>query len=139
MANVFDVAQYILEQNKDITSMKLHKLLYYSQAWTMVWDEKVLFENPIQAWHSGPIIVDLYNKHNGLFKFDRTTLQDGKSAKLTLLEMQNIDKVITHYGDKSSQWLSDLIHLENPWIIAHKQGDKTEIKLSDIHEYYSGL
>lgn len=36
-ANVFDVAKYILDTvGGEITSMKLQKLCYYSQAWHMV-------------------------------------------------------------------------------------------------------
>ena len=41
---VFDVAAYILEKIGSMTTMKLQKLVYYSQAWSLVWDEKRLFE-----------------------------------------------------------------------------------------------
>ena len=30
--------------------MKLQKLVYYSQAWSLIWDEKPLFEEEIEAW-----------------------------------------------------------------------------------------
>ncbi len=33
MANVFDTAKYILEQSGPMSTMKLQKLCYYSQAW----------------------------------------------------------------------------------------------------------
>ena len=51
---VFDVAAYILEQKGSMTTMKLQKLVYYSQAWSLVWDEKPLFEEAIEAWANGP-------------------------------------------------------------------------------------
>ena len=35
---VFDVAAYILEKIGSMTTMKLQKLVYYSQAWSLVWD-----------------------------------------------------------------------------------------------------
>ena len=44
MADVFDVAAYILKKKKALTSMKLQKLVFYAQAWSLVWDEKPLFK-----------------------------------------------------------------------------------------------
>ncbi len=37
MANAKDVAQYILEKQGEMTSIKLQKLVYYTQAWSLVW------------------------------------------------------------------------------------------------------
>ena len=34
----YDVAVYILNKLGSCTSMKLHKLLYFCQAWSLVWD-----------------------------------------------------------------------------------------------------
>lgn len=39
MATVFDVAQYILEIKGTLAAVKLQKLVYYCQAWSLVWDE----------------------------------------------------------------------------------------------------
>ena len=44
MANVFDTAKYILEQSGPMSAMKLQKLCYYSQVWSLVWDDAPLFE-----------------------------------------------------------------------------------------------
>ena len=37
MASVYDVAAYILEKQGAMTTWKLQKLVYYSQAWSLVW------------------------------------------------------------------------------------------------------
>lgn len=146
MATVFDVAKHILEQNAEMTVMKLQKLVYYSQVWNLVWDEEVLFENQIQAWANGPVTVDLYNVHKGQFKISAETLTQGNSALLSAPEIATIDKVLSFYGEKSAQWLSDLTHMEDPWKNARERGCVTdgqicqeEITLADMHEYYSGL
>ena len=47
--------------------MKLQKLLYYCQAWALVWDDKPLFKEKIEAWISGPVVRTLYNTHRGKF------------------------------------------------------------------------
>ena len=46
-----DVAAYILSKQGDMPAMKLQKLVYYSQAWSLVWDDKPLFRDRIEAWH----------------------------------------------------------------------------------------
>lgn len=39
MATVFDVAKYIVDSLGKVTTMKLQKLVYYSQAWNLAWDD----------------------------------------------------------------------------------------------------
>ena len=51
--SVFDVAQYILETCGTMSAMKLQKLVYYSQAWSLVWNDKPLFYEEIEAWAGG--------------------------------------------------------------------------------------
>ncbi len=53
MASCLDVAEYILREMGPVTAMKLQKLVYYSQAWSLVWDEEPIFEEEIQAWANG--------------------------------------------------------------------------------------
>lgn len=70
---VRDVAAYILEWfasrgENSITSWKLQKLVYYCQAWSLVWDEDPLFPEQIQAWADGPVCPDLYREHRRKFR-----------------------------------------------------------------------
>jgi uncharacterized phage-associated protein len=64
---VYDVAAYVLHKYGRMTAMKLQKLLYYSQAWSLVWDEKPLFRARIEAWADGPIVREVYREHRGDF------------------------------------------------------------------------
>ncbi len=92
MASVFDVAKYILEKQGPMTTMKLQKLVYYSQAWSVVWDEKPLFAEEIQAWASGPVVRELYNEHKGKFRI--SSLQKGNVGNLIREEKETIDAVL---------------------------------------------
>ena len=56
MMTVLDVAAYILERQGSMTTMKLQKLVYYCQAWSLVWDERPLFDESIEAWANGPVL-----------------------------------------------------------------------------------
>jgi len=142
MANVFDVAKYILEKQGPMTTMKLQKLVYYSQAWSVVWDEKPIFEERIEAWASGPVVRELYDEHKGMFQIPG--LNKGNTDNLKPEEKETIDTVLQAYGDKPAQWLSDLTHMEKPWNEAREgipigQNCENEITLASMSEYYSGL
>ncbi len=144
MSNVFDVAKYILEQKGHVTAMKLQKLVYYCQAWALVWDEAPLFKEKIRAWINGPVVPELYVCHEGLYQVVPKDISQGKSKNLSKKQKKTINKVLDFYGDKSSQWLSDLTHYEMPWKKARKgmpgneRGNK-EVLLSDMEEYYSSI
>ena len=67
MATVFDVAKYILRKCGRISTWKLEKLCYYSQAWTMAWDEIPLFNEDFEAWANGPVCPEFFKEHKGMF------------------------------------------------------------------------
>lgn len=143
--SVMDVAAYILEKQRKtdpITAWKLQKLVYYCQAWSLVWDERPLFKEGIFAWANGPVVKELYKQHKGMFYVKK--LPRGQSKNLASNQKDTIDQVLKAYGDKSAQWLSDLTHLEQPWIIAReglKPGERgeSEISLPSMVEYYSSM
>lgn len=54
--------------------------------------------------------------------------------------------MLEYYGDKPSQWLSDLTHMEAPWRLAREvagleDGERGEAVIihADMAEYYSSL
>ena len=126
--------------------MRLQKLVYYCQAWSLVWDEEPIFYEKIEAWSGGPVVKELYDKHRGMFKVDWSTFMLGDSSKLNKEQKDTVDNVLEYYGNKTAQWLSDLTHMEEPWKKARDRDGlnvgvrgNAEILLSDMHEYYSGL
>ena len=144
MATAFDVAHYILSKNGSMSAMKLQKLVFYSQAWSLVWDDAPIFDNVIEAWANGPVVRDLYEVHRGKFRVDTTTFAEFAKGSLTENQKETIDIVLSSYGDKSSQWLSDQTHAEDPWKIARAglpegyRGD-SQITLESMAEYYSSI
>ena len=142
MSSVFDVAAYILHRKGGMTAWKLQKLLYYSQAWSLVWDERPLFGARIEAWANGPVVPTLYSEHKGEFRVRK--ISRGDHGKLDGLAKETIDAVLSKYGNKSPQWLSDLTHLEDPWRDARKgvpEGTRSgrEITQAAMADYYGGL
>ena len=142
MANVFDVAQYILEERGEMTAMKLQKLVYYSQAWHTVWADNTLFDNRIEAWRDGPVCPDLWREHANSFRI--ASIQKGDSSRLTDREKKSIRQVLKFYGGRSAQWLSDLTHSEDPWLDARRgvrngEPSNKPITPKAMMAYYSAL
>lgn len=142
MASVHDVAAYILDRLGSMTTWKLQKLAYYSQAWSLVWDERPLFPDRIEAWANGPVVPALYRRHKGQFRVNSWSV--GDPSRLSAQERETVEAVVGYYGDKSSQWLSDLTHREEPWREARRglapgeRGSK-EITKEAMVSYYSAL
>jgi uncharacterized phage-associated protein len=137
MASALDVAQYILERRGPMTAMKLQKLVYYSQAWAIVWDDERIFAEPIEAWENGPVVRELWEAHRGQYRVDQ--IKGGDAARLSETQKETIDRVLNFYGEKSAQWLSDLTHMEEPWKKAWKTSHNSEITLENLAEYYSSI
>jgi uncharacterized phage-associated protein len=142
MAKVHDVAAYIIHKLRPIDAMKLQKLLYYAQAWTLVWDGKPLFSAKIEAWANGPVVRDVFKVYQGQFKIASATI--GHRESLNPTEKESVDAVLKFYGPKTGFYLSQLTHREKPWTDARKglaPGDPgyNEITHSAMAEYYGSL
>ncbi len=143
MTSVFDVASYILDQQQRyMTTWKLQKLVYYCQAWSLVWDKEAIFPEEIEAWANGPVVRELYNAHRG--KYRLRCLRQGDAGVLTRPQRATVNAVLKFYGNKPSQWLSDLTHMEDPWRKARKdllpsERGNTIIPKEDLAEYYGSL
>ena len=141
--NAVDVADYILEKLAPISAMKLQKLVYYSQAWHLVWEDSPLFEDEIQAWANGPVVVDLYKKHQGVFSLEHGFFL-GDISRIPAASRDVVDRVLNFYGNKDAQWLSSLTRCEAPWKQARiglSDGERGSniISLASMAEYYGSL
>lgn len=142
MAKVHDVAAYIIHKLRPIDAMKLQKLLYYAQAWTLVWDGKPLFSARIEAWANGPVVREIFKAYQGQFKV--ADAKYGNRDGLTPSEKVSVDAVLRFYGPKGGFYLSQLTHREPPWMNARRglaPGDPghNEITLAAMRDYYGSL
>ena len=142
MARVDDVAAAVLARTGAISTWKLQKLVYYCQAWHLVWEDEPMFKDRIEAWANGPVIPTLYNKHRGQFTISQWP--GGKADALTEGQRTTVEALVNYYGDKTGQWPSALTHRERPWREAREglaEGERgsTAITLDAMAEYYGGL
>ena len=142
MPSALDVAAYVLRKSGGMTAMKLQKLVYYAQAWSLVWDERPLFRERIEAWSNGPVVPALYDRHRGQFMV--SGIRGGGPQAFDQVASETIDAVLNYYGERTPQWLSDLTHMEDPWLFARAgipdgAPCQNEITHAAMAEYYGSL
>lgn len=137
-----DVAKYILyelnKKNKKVNHLKLQKLLYYSQAWNLVFLEKPLFNEEFEAWVHGPVVREVWN----CFKSESVLFNDIENIEEVDVNFSDDEKdvindVLSAYGSKSGYYLEALTHQEKPWMDAYKKGKNTVISKEEIREFYT--
>ena len=121
MATVFDVAKYILDTYGAMSAMKLQKLIFYSQAMSLVWDDVPLFNEDFEAWAKGPVCRELFKAQKGMFMLNDSKFLDSyhpNTSNLNTEQIETIDVVVKSLIDLPPYRLSDMVHQEKPWIDA---------------------
>ncbi|PSL54601.1 putative phage-associated protein [Saccharothrix carnea] len=122
MADVHDVAAAVLDATGPESPMKLQKLLYYAQAWHLARYDEPLFNARIEAWRRGPVVPEVYFRHQG--RSEVCAWEEGDPGGLTERERGVVRSVVERYGHFSRHELSDMAHDEEPWRAA--RGDLPE-------------
>jgi len=115
VAEVNDVAAALLAETGPVTTMKLQKLVYYSQAWHLVFQSEPLFDDVIEAWPQGPVTRVLYEKHRRMRQV--ASWPSGDKDNLSPVEKATVRWVLDKYGHFSAESLSQMTHMEAPWRI----------------------
>lgn len=144
MATVFDVTKYILYKCGEMSTWKLQKLCYYSQAWHLAWTGTPIFEEDFEAWANGPVCSELFHAHQGKFSVDINDFSKGTPENLTEDEKDSVNVVLRDYGDMEPYDLRELSHSEAPWKDARNglpEGAKCRniISKESMGEYYGSL
>lgn len=138
---IFEVCDCILAINGEpLTTIKLQKLSYYVQAWSLVLAEEQMFEEEFIASVNGAKNLQLYELHKNRFKISNGEDCSSCSSNFTAVQREIIEKVVMLYGKYNSQQLCDLNRNEDPWLKAMaRSGVDSIISLADMREYYAGL
>lgn len=121
---VFAVAAYFVRQASAesgdvITHLKLQKLLYYAQGWSLVLNNKQLFPNRIEAWAHGPVCPDVWKRFKKYewnpIPSDAVELRRGSFSEI---EEHLLGEVWRVYGQFSAKRLEEMTHEEDPYISA---------------------
>ena len=108
-----DVSSFFIK--KGVSPLKLQKLLYYSQLWFFVKNDKRLFDDRIQAWIYGPVVYDVWAN----FKFMKRSsiIPNNRAVNFDLddITVNHLNDVWESYGHLTGSDLVDLTHNDLPW------------------------
>lgn len=164
--SIIDMSNYIglnlLEKGMTITPVKLQKILYYCQAWTLVFCNKksTLFDECPQAWVNGPVYPTVFEHFKSQYhiydnmqkkafcqaaemdtKTDILIAQLANKMKLTEDQINLYNAIMELYGSMPSDKLVLLTHAEEPWLEQRQglqpfeQSDRP-ISLETMYRYY---
>lgn len=118
--DVVNVAACILNECGNLSTMKLQKLCFYSQAYHLVRLGVPLFEDDFEAWANGPVVPRLFQRHRGRFVLSRGFFGEGDLNDLGDEAARSIGHVVTCLRDWDGASLSTMTHNERPWLDARE-------------------
>jgi len=123
-----------------ITNLKMQKLLYYAQAWHLVYFDKPLFNENIKAWDLGPVIPSVYNEYK---EFGASPIIiEIKEQIENNYDVHTLKFLLAVYGNYikySAHELVNITHNEKPWIESYEENKSNTIDCRLIKEYYTKL
>ena len=118
-----DIANWFLgaidrDSGDSITHLKLQKLIYYAQAWSLALPSRgyPLFDEDLQAWAHGPVAESVFHQHKG-------SSWDALPAPAEVPEIAEEDaghlqEILSVFGEFSAKQLERMTHNEAPWLYA---------------------
>lgn len=120
MLTCHDVARYFLAQCDEeagdlISNLKLQKLVYYAQGFSLALLGRPLFADRIEAWQHGPVVPVLYHAYKDYGSGPIPIPQDVDFTRYSDEERELLDEVANVYGQFSAWKLRNMTHEEAPW------------------------
>jgi uncharacterized phage-associated protein len=120
-AKAIDVAQYLIylaasePEPESLTHMRLQKLLYYVQGWSLALRNRPMFPERIEAWAHGPVVPNLYPRFADFGDKPISPEDMLVSGRLSQRDREFIESVWEAYKAYSSSSLRAMTHDESPW------------------------
>ncbi|XEG74007.1 DUF4065 domain-containing protein [Pseudomonas sp. abacavir_1] len=136
-----DVAEYFLlleGEGGEISNLKLQKLVYYAQGFSLALLGEPLFDEPVEAWMHGPVVPELYRRFSGFGANPIPPANDFDPTVLSRDQRRLIEEVFDVYGQYSAWKLRQLTHEEDPWRDNYVEGVLSrEIPKDEMERYFS--
>lgn len=120
MLSAYDVAKYFLllvseDEGDVISNLKLQKLLYYAQGFSLAIFDEPLFPEKVEAWIHGPVVPEAYHKYKIYGRQSISYHGDADLSKFNEDAKELLDEVYEVYGQFSASMLRNFTHEEPPW------------------------
>lgn len=139
MTTANDVMTYMRRTFPTYGRVQRQKILYYAQAWHLVWHGGSLYPDVIHAYEMGPVVEDA--RHHDI-SMDGPMASQVATPRLTEAEKATIDAVFAYYGQFTGTQLIARTHSESPWkrhyedVSPFLRGQDT-IPVEEIRQFYT--
>lgn len=147
MRPALSVARYLIllasaeSEPEFLSQMRLQKLLYYVQGWSLASRQSPMFSGRLEAWVHGPAT---YNVYRAFRAYDKRPIphSEGSEAPLHKNERAFIASIWEHYKAFSASELRRMTHSEPPWLKARgdlpaDQPSRVEITVDSMMSWFS--
>lgn len=145
MAKLSDVASFFISLAHEraeaglgdaMTNLRLQKILYFSQGWSLARNGKPLFDDAIEAWPYGPVVPAAYDMYKDSGRGELTAEMPSMSA-FTPEEIELLTDAFSELDQYSTSALVSMTHKANtPWSSARESGKRKPISNTDIQQYF---
>ncbi len=141
MTSVKDVSKIVIQRSSEpISNLKLQKLLYYVQGWSLALYDRLAFHEEIQAWVHGPVVPAAFYEYKH-FRWNPIEIPLER-VSVSGAEISHVDNVLEKYGIFTAYQLEDLTHEEDPWINARvgldpKMSSRAVITPEAMRDFFS--
>lgn len=138
-----EIAKYFIasfqKSNKEISNLKLQKLLYYAQGWHLALYGQPVFEDSIEAWVHGPVVPNVFREYK---QYAWRPIKEKVQADVTADVKFHLTEVVRVYGKFDATTLERLTHREAPWIdtrgtLSPDEPSNRVITKESIKKYFS--
>lgn len=140
MTAALDVAWFFVDKGaearvQNVTQLIAQKLTYYAQGYALGAYGQALFDDPIQAWELGPVVLPLraFKKYGSDPILAKERFGEVIQNKKTLVLLNSVWRA---YGGFSADMLVAMTHTDLPWNEAYQKGAGSVISHESMQKYF---
>lgn len=138
------IVHYSLKQGDlyNLHRFKLHKLMYFVQAASMLITNKPMFNAKIEAWDFGPVVPDIYNLPGKFTSLEMSYCgfkchpETWNNYTLKKEQKEIIEHVVDNFLPYTYLQMNDIIRNQTPWKNAQYTYSK-EITPQALYDYFN--
>ena len=137
--SALDIAKYVINyehsQGREVSNLRLQKLLYFIQAKVLMETGEPCFEDEMQAWDFGPVVPSVYYKYKIFGAMDIFT-REVETTNIASNIIGFISSILEYCRTYPTYQLVEITHQQDPWKFARARGSKAIISTNSIKEYF---
>jgi len=116
------LADFLIVESRErgdlLTPLKLQKLMFYADAWSLALYDEELTPEKFQAWVHGPVATSQYYRFRE-YRW-RPILEEIERPELGARKSKHLCEIVDVFGIETGPALEMMTHQERPWIVARQ-------------------